>query len=286
MHYYEIDIFFNKKNYEQLYNVLYYNGIQHILEEDGFLKVYIEDNLKWKIDELRNTLTNTNIIPEKDFVIKKVENKNWNKEWEKTIEPVHIKDKIVVYPSWKKNKLKDTGDKILIEIDPKMSFGTGHNETTQIILEMMAENMTGNEKKLLDFGSGTGILAIAASKMGVDKVTAIEIDEDSIENAKEYFKINETEDIKLLKCDIKELKKSTFDVICANIISGVIIENLEEIYSRLIDNGKFFATGILKIEEQEVTSKLENHNFEIIKKYYKAEWLGIYAVKKQPDSSN
>lgn len=286
MHYYEIDIFFNKKNYDQLYNVLYYNGIQHILEEEGFLKVYIEDNLKWKIEELRNTLTNTNIIPEKDFIVKKVENKNWNKEWEKTIEPIHIKDRIIVYPSWKKSKLKDTEGKILIEIDPKMSFGTGHNETTQIILEMMAENLTGNEKKLLDFGSGTGILAIAASKMGIEKVTAIEIDDDSIENSKEYFKINETESIKLLKCDIKELTKGTFDVICANIISGVIIENLDEIYSRLVDKGKFFTTGILKIEERDMTDKLENNNFEILKKYYKAEWLGIYAIKKQPDSSN
>lgn len=286
MHYYEIDIFFNKKNYDQLYNVLYYNGIQHILEEEGFLKVYIEDNLKWKIDELRNTLTNTNIIPEKDFIVKKVENKNWNKEWEKTIEPIHIKDRIIVYPSWKKAKLKDTEGKILIEIDPKMSFGTGHNETTQIILEMMAENLTGNEKKLLDFGSGTGILAIAASKMGIEKVTAIEIDDDSIENAKEYFKINEIESIKLLKCDIKELTKGTFDVICANIISGVIIESLDEIYNRLVDKGKFFATGILKIEERDMTDKLENNNFEILKKYYKAEWLGIYAIKKQPDSSN
>lgn len=286
MHYYEIDIFFNNKNYDQLYNVLYYNGIQHILEEEGFLKVYIEDNLKWKIEELRNTLTNTNIIPEKDFIVKKVENKNWNKEWEKTIEPVLIKNKIIVYPSWKKAKLKDTEGKILIEIDPKMSFGTGHNETTQIILEMMAENLTGNEKKLLDFGSGTGILAIAASKMGIEKVTAIEIDDDSIENSKEYFKINETESIRLLKCDIKELKKGNFDVICANIISGVIIEYLDEIYSRLVDRGKFFATGILKIEERDMTDKLENNNFEILKKYYKAEWLGIYAIKKQPDSSN
>jgi ribosomal protein L11 methyltransferase len=286
MHYYEIDIFFNKKNYEQLYNVLYYNGVQHILEEEGFLKIYIEDNLKWKIEELRNTLTNTNIIPEKDFVIKKVENKNWNKEWEKTIEPVFIKDKIIVYPSWKKNKLKDTKDKILIEIDPKMSFGTGHNETTQIILEIMAENLDGKEKKLLDFGSGTGILAIAAAKMGIEKVTAIEIDEISIENAKEYFKINETENIRLLKSDIKELKKGNFDIICANIISGVIIENLAEIYQRLVNNGKFFATGILKIEERDITDKLEKNNFEILKKYYKAEWLGIYAIKKQPDSSN
>ncbi|HEX2787481.1 MAG TPA: 50S ribosomal protein L11 methyltransferase [Ignavibacteria bacterium] len=286
MHYYEIDIFFNKKNYEQLYNVLYYNGVQHILEEEGFLKIYIEDNLKWKIEELRNTLTNTNIIPEKDFVIKKVENKNWNKEWEKTIEPVFIKNKIIVYPSWKKNKLKDTKDKILIEIDPKMSFGTGHNETTQIILEMMAENLDGKEKKLLDFGSGTGILAIAAAKMGIEKVTAIEIDEISIENAKEYFKINETENIRLLKSDIKELKKGNFDVICANIISGVIIENLPEIYGRLVNNGKLFATGILKVEERDITDKLEKNDFEILKKYYKAEWLGIYAIKKQPDSSN
>src|SRR3990170_4461932 len=104
--YYELEIVFNEVNYESIYNTLYMFNITSILEENGNINVSKLDNL------------------------------DWNKEWEKTIEPVNIKNKIIIYPSWKKNEIKKFGEKIFIEIDPKMSFGTGHNETTQLILEL------------------------------------------------------------------------------------------------------------------------------------------------------
>lgn len=286
MFYYEIDIFYSKKNYQEIYNVLYYNGIQHILEEEGYLKIYIEDNLEWKIDELKNILTGTGVVREKDFIIKKFENKDWNKEWEKTIEPVNIKNKIIITPSWKKDTITDTENKIIIEIDPKMSFGTGHNETTQIMLEMMIENLEITDKKILDFGSGTGVLAIAAQKLGADKIVAIDNDDDAVENAKEYFEINHTTDIKLLKSELKELNDSGFDVILANIIRTVILENLSDMNFKLNNNGKLFLSGILKIEDKDISDALHENGFEILKKYYKSEWIGIYAIKIEQDSSN
>ncbi|HCA42384.1 MAG TPA: 50S ribosomal protein L11 methyltransferase, partial [Bacteroidetes bacterium] len=228
----------------------------------------------------------TGVVREKDFIIKKFENKDWNKEWEKTIEPVNIKNKIIITPSWKKDTITDTENKIIIEIDPKMSFGTGHNETTQIMLEMMIENLEITDKKILDFGSGTGVLAIAAQKLGADKIVAIDNDDDAVENAKEYFEINHTTDIKLLKSELKELNDSGFDVILANIIRTVILENLSDMNFKLNSNGKLFLSGILKIEDKDISDALHENGFEILKKYYKSEWIGIYAIKIEQDSSN
>lgn len=279
--YFEVQISFNKKNYEELYNTLYLNGIENLLEEDGLIKIYFDESDSGKIDLLKNDLLGNKIIKEKDFVFEKLENRNWNEEWENTIEPVYIKDKMIIYPSWKKDELKDTEGKILIEIDPKMSFGTGHNETTQLVLELMSENIESTEEKMLDFGTGTGILTIAGIKMGVDHAVAIDIDEDSIENAEEYFQKNSVhENVTLLKANISEIDEDSFDIVCANIIRSVIIENMEHISGKIKPNGKLFLSGILLSEDQEILEYLTQYYFEIQDIISSAEWIGIYAVKR------
>ncbi|MBK8549790.1 MAG: 50S ribosomal protein L11 methyltransferase [Ignavibacteria bacterium] len=279
--YYEVQIAFNKKNYDELYNKLYLEGIENILEEDGMLKIYFDADDTESINSLKEELLNSNIIREKEFSSEKLENKNWNEDWEKTIEPVYIRDKIIIYPSWKKNELKDPEGKILIEIDPKMSFGTGHNETTQLVLELMSDNVEGTEEKLLDFGTGTGILSIAGIKLGVGRAVAIDIDQDSIENAGEYFKRNSVhEKIVLAKSSISDLNEDSFDIICANIIRSVIIDNIEHISGKIKMNGKLFLSGILLSEDQEILEYLTQYEFEVADISSNAEWIGIYAVKR------
>ena len=279
--YYEVQIAFNKKNYEELYNRLYLNGIENILEENGSLKIYFDEKDSGKINLIKEELISSKIIKEKDFISEKFENKNWNREWENTIEPVYIKDKIIIYPSWKKEELKDPEGKILIEIDPKMSFGTGHNETTQLVLELMSENIENTDEKMLDYGTGTGILTIAGIKLGVNRAIAIDIDNDAIENAGEYFKRNLVhEKVKLIKANISEIDEEEFDVICANIIRSVIIENIEHISGKIKPNGKLFLSGILLTEDQEILEYLTQYYFEIQDIISSAEWIGIYAVKR------
>ena len=276
----EVRITFTKDNYEALQNALYMDGIKNILEEDGQLVIYFEEEDFESIESLKKSLLNEKIISEKAFSLRKFENKNWNEEWEKSIEPVYIRDKIIVYPSWKKNELKDHEGKILIEIDPKMSFGTGQNETTQLVLELMCDNLEGTESKLLDFGCGTGILTIAGIKLGVNEAVAIDIDDDSIENAGEYFiRNNVHHKIRLLKSDISGVEEDSFDVICANIIRSVIIDNIEHIRDKINSRGKLFLSGILISEDQEILEYLTQNDFEVVDIASKAEWIGIYAVK-------
>ncbi len=278
--YYEVKISFNKENYEHLQNRLYMQGIKNILEDNGFIIIYFAEIDAENIDSLKVFLLNEKVIKEKDFEVNKFINKNWNEEWEKSIEPVYIKNKIIVYPSWKKNALKNIEDKILIEIDPKMSFGTGHNETTQLILELMSDNLQGDERKLLDFGCGTGILTIAGLKLGVSEAIAIDIDEDSIQNANEYFRLNSVRHkVKLLKSNISDIEEDSFDVICANIIRNVIIENMEHISEKINPKGKLFLSGILISDDQEILECLTQNDFEVIDITVKSDWIGIYAIK-------
>jgi ribosomal protein L11 methyltransferase len=279
--YYELEIAFNKKNYESIYNHLYVSGIKNILEENGIIKVSLDESRHLELERIMKGLVGLGITPKNDVTLSKLDNLNWNKEWEKTIEPVYVHDRIIIYPSWKKNLLRNTKGKILIEIDPKMSFGTGHNETTQIILELMCKHISAKDKYMLDFGCGTGILAIAGIKLGLTKALAIDIDEDSIENAAEYLKVNKTNaKIELIKTDINEIEETGFDVIAANITSNVIIPNLPVIYDKLNDKGKVFLTGILFSEKVGVAVELIKNNFEIEDVIDKEEWTSFYAIKK------
>ncbi len=276
--YFEITIPFNKENFEQIENTLYYFGIENILEENGVVKIYIEDNNEELIEKIKSELKNNH---KTEIKVEKFTDKNWNAEWENSIQPVYIKDKIVIHSSWNKETVENPEGKILIEIDPKMSFGTGHNETTQIVLEMFCEYLDANDRTMLDFGAGTAVLSIAAAKLGVENILAIEIDVDSIENAKEYIRNNGVEKhIKLDNCNISHVEESGFDVIAANIIRSVITANLKHIHSKLKSGGKLFISGILIEEEELLINELQKFDIEIIEVRKKTEWLGVYARKK------
>lgn len=277
--YYEITIPFNPENYDNIQSVLYQAEIENSLEENGVIKIYIEEEKKELIDKVKTGLNNC--AGSIEIKIEKFEDRNWNDEWEKSIEPVYIKDKLIIHSSWNKDTVNNPEGKILIEIDPKMSFGTGHNETTQLVLEMLCEYLDADDKTMLDYGAGTAVLSIAAAKLGVQKIIAIDIDVDSIENAKEYINNNDVEKfIKLDNCNISHVEENNFDVIAANIIRSVITANLNHIYSKLKSGGKLFISGILIDEENLLIKELQKFDIEIIEVRKKAEWLGVYARKK------
>ena len=263
--------------YEELIANLLIFGIESFEETEEGIVFYSDETMEYKIEEIIASLKNK--FPEITIEDEEFREKNWNELWEKSIEPVYIKDKIVIYPAWKRLAINQDIP-VKIEIDPKMSFGTGHNETTQIVLEMMCEFLDKDDKFMLDFGSGTGVLSIAGIKMGLQNVIANDIDNDAIENSKEYFRINGVQDsVKLYQCSLNEIKETDFDIIAANIISGVIKSNIGIIYSKLKPSGKLFISGILINEKNDVMDFLTKNGFEIINISEKAEWLGIFCLK-------
>ncbi|MBS1517028.1 MAG: 50S ribosomal protein L11 methyltransferase [Bacteroidetes bacterium] len=278
--YFEIRISFGKSNYEEIMNQLYMEGVENILEENGQIILNMPEDAKEELDSLIKTLVLSGSVKKKDITSELLENKNWNHEWERSVEPVYISDKMIIYPSWKKDELKDHEGKILIEIDPKMSFGTGHNETTQLVLELMSEYLEGSEQYLFDFGCGTGILSIAGIKLGVKKALAVDIDADSIANAKEYAKINNVhKNIKFVNGSLEAGGDEIYDIVCANIIRSVILENIERISGMMKKGSKLFLSGILISEDQDILEHLVQYDFEIIDMQVSSEWIGIYAVR-------
>jgi len=278
-HYYEVVIPFTEENYELIQNTLYSFEVESILEEKGVFKIYFDEDRVSIIDELKNVLEKD--ASAKGISFQKFENKNWNSEWEKSIEPVYIKDRIVIHSSWNKSEIENPEVKILIEIDPKMSFGTGHNETTQLVLEMMTEYLENGDNTMLDYGCGTAVLSIAAAKLGVEKIIGVDIDVDAVENSKEYIKLNNvSEFIKIDNCNISSVEENNFDVIAANIIRSVITANMNHIHSKLKPGGKLFLSGILAEEEELIIALLNKFDFEVIEVRKKAEWLGAYARRK------
>lgn len=275
--YRKITLLLKVEKFEELITNLLLLGIDSFEEITDGIVFYTDDNIEYELDEIINSLRNK--FPDIIINIEEFTEKNWNELWAKSIEPVYIKDTIVIYSSRKKNSI-NRNIPVKIEIDPKMSFGTGHNETTQLVLEMMCDYLDKDDNFMLDFGSGTGILGIAGIELGVDKVIANEIDTDAIENSKEYFEINNVSDsIKLYQCRLNEITETDFDLIAANIISGVIKHNIQTIYAKLKPNGKLFLSGILIEEKNDITEFLEENGFTIKNISEKGEWLGIFCTK-------
>lgn len=279
MSYLEIEIQAPKEKFEEISALLYLAGIETILEEDTSLKFYLPEENWGTIENLDKDLLVNGFISEGDFKVRKFEDKNWNEEWEKSIQPVIVDDRFVIHTSWNRQTIGDTKGKILIEIDPKMAFGTGHNETTQLVLEMMSRYITGMEKKMLDYGCGTAVLAIGAIKLGLTQAIAIDIDPEAIENAEEYVEVNNvSEMVDLRIADISDIDEYGFDIICANIIRSVIEKNLHEIKRKLSPGGMFLISGVLIEEEKSIISSLIDAGFHIKKIIHKAEWIGVYAT--------
>ena len=276
--YFEIKFSFNENNKEEIYNYLYTQNVGSILEEENNLIIYIEDEKKSLFELVEKEVTEK--FPGTLIQNNKFEDKNWNDEWEKNIEPVYIKNRIVIFPSWKRGAISNKQDLIKIEIDPKMSFGTGHNETTQLVLELMCEHIDENDKNMLDYGSGTGVLSIAGINLGIEKAVAIDIDEDAILNAEEYFTINNVSDkILMYQKNIDKIEEKDFDVITANIIRTVIENNIKSISEKTKHNGKLFVSGVLINETERILEVLSGNGFTVKEILKKAEWLGIYAIK-------
>ncbi|MBI5403270.1 MAG: 50S ribosomal protein L11 methyltransferase [Ignavibacteriae bacterium] len=279
--YFELEVRFDGKNYEKIFEVLYLSGIHNILETENSIVVYFSEKEKNNVDTVTRELLSKKLADKKTLILKMLVNQDWDRNWKKSIKPVFIKKEIIVYPSWLKKSVNKFKNRILIEIDPKMSFGTGHNETTQLVLELMCDFRDTEDKYALDYGCGTAVLAIAAVKQGIKKAVAIDIDEDSIENAREYLKINKAENkIRLYRKDIYQIKEKNFDVVYANILRNVIEKNLGNIYKKLKSGGKLFISGVLAEEDDKISVSLRKNNFRIVDKRYKSEWLGIFAVKE------
>jgi ribosomal protein L11 methyltransferase len=182
------------------------------------------------------------------YEITLIPQKNWNEVWESNFEPIAIKDKIFVRATFHEPRPEFEFE---IVIDPKMAFGTGHHQTTSMMLELMLENdMAG--KKVLDMGCGTGILAIMASKLGAGEITAIDYDPVCYDSAIENAQLNGIQNITAL-CGSKEvILDEQFDVILANINRNILIDQMQRYSEVLKPDGELYLSGFYETPDLDI----------------------------------
>ena len=204
------------------------------------------------------------------YTFSKVEQQNWNAQWEQSFEPVQVDDFAVIRASF---HAPVAGVKHDIIITPKMSFGTGHHATTFLMIqEMSALNFTG--KTVIDFGTGTGVLAILAEKLGATTLLGIDNDDWSINNAKENIAANDCLRITLKKAD-EMTADNKADIILANINLNVIIANIVLIKNACLPNADILLSGLLKEDEAQMSEVLTKNGFQIQKIIHKNNWIAI-----------
>lgn len=181
---------------------------------------------------------------------------NWNEEWEKNqFEPIVVGTECIIHSSSQKDIQKVPYD---IQIDPKMSFGTGHHETTSMMLgELLKLDVEG--KSFLDMGCGTAVLAILACMKGSNRILGIDIDEWAVNNALENIRLNETNQIEIQLGDARLLEnQDSFDLIFANIHKNILINDMDSYAAKMHEGSQLFMSGFYQEDIPDITRKAES----------------------------
>ena len=193
---------------------------------------------------------------------------DWHLNWKDNFQPIEIDNDLIIVPDWDQNTYHN---KHMIKIRPGMAFGTGHHETTFLMLKHLIKNIKADDS-VLDLGSGSGILSIASHICNASKITSIEYDEDCRNNFLENLEINEIEnqDINFIIGDVLSLKEFNYDIILANINKNIIKELIPNLKNT---NAKILLSGLLDQDQSEIESLLKLHNMNLIYKDQYNEWI-------------
>lgn len=227
-------------------------GFDGFLETDDGFCAYIDqklfnENLIKKLSSFCNKKIHI------DYTIKIISEQNWNAEWERNFTPVNVLNQCYIRAPFHPKKSEIP---LEIIIEPKMSFGTGHHETTHLMVQLLLQNDVKN-KSLLDMGCGTGVLAILARKLGAGPVHAIDIDNWSFENTLENIATNNVEEINVELGDVSLIKNRTFDIIFANINRNILLNDIPEYSASLNQSGILALSGFYQQDLDTIKSRCE-----------------------------
>lgn len=210
------------------------------------------------------------------YEIKTIAKTNWNQEWEKNYDPIQVGNDIYVRATFHDPKPEF---KYEIVVNPQMSFGTGHHETTHQLLALQLA-FDHQEKAVLDVGSGTGILAIMAAKLGAKSVAATDIDDWCVENALQNFALNHIEAEFVKQGTLAELRLNTiYDILLANINTHVLLDEMHLYYQLLTNKGILFLSGFYETDQPKIKAKAHELGFEIQKQTTKNNWVALVLKK-------
>lgn len=254
------------------------------LEQGAVVKGYIPESadLVEKIDLIKDSIRN---LPEFGLNIGsgevstlEVHEEDWSTSWKKYYKPTKIGNSIVIKPTWE--EYEPENGEIIIEMDPGMAFGTGTHETTMMCVKQL-EKRVSKESTVFDIGTGSGILAIVAAKLGAKKTIGVDFDEVAVNVAKKNVIENKVDDIvEIRHGNLMDVVTEKADLVVANIIADVIIILSKEIKNFLNNNGLFISSGIILDKIEEVKENLIANGLEIVEVETMGEWAVIVSKIK------
>ncbi|MDB0438174.1 50S ribosomal protein L11 methyltransferase [Clostridioides difficile] len=264
------------------------------VEEEVFKKNE-EDNvlIKTYVSEEKNVMEFVEIIKQKvlglkDFGIDigegsvsldQVNEADWANAWKAYYKPTKVGQRVVVKPTWEDYDMQE-GD-LIIELDPGMAFGTGTHETTSMCIREL-EKYVNKDSKVFDIGCGSGILAIAAAKLGAKEVVAVDLDEVAVKVAKENVIENKVEEnVSVMHGNLTDVIKDKADVIVANIIADIIKILAKDVQNFMKEDAIFISSGIILDKVEEVKESLVENGFEIVEVQKLGEWSAIVSKLKK-----
>ena len=250
-------------------------GFESFEETESGLKAYIQEPL-WNKDAFQAMPYLNNPGWEVSWRTDWIEPRNWNAEWEKEYDPIRVRNLCVVRAPFHQ---APEGIPYDIVISPKMSFGTGHHQTTFLMLDYLLD-MDLKGKAVLDVGSGTGVLAILAGMKGAAEVTAIDIDPWAFENCRENTERNNQEGIEVLQGEVSVVQERQYDVVLANINKNVLLSDLRTYAGVLIDDGVLLLSGFYRQDLQDLQNSASNHGLEYLDSRELDNWTAARFLKK------
>lgn len=288
----DVNVFDEFLNYDTLNWDYFDDDLKRMKDIESCIKVYLADNnqgreLLNKIYEFIEELKKDNMNIELGNLrveTRVINDEDWANNWKEYFKPFVISDKVIIKPSWEDYSEPSEG-KIILEIDPGMSFGTGQHHTTRLCIEQIIKHIH-KDMEVLDMGCGSGILSIAALLLGAKSCTGVDIDENSVRIARENAELNNINqdrftvylgDVTEDKALQEKIGYNKYDMIAVNIIAQVIMSMSYTFPKFLKKGGLVIASGIIKKYLQEVTDNFENLGFEIIEINESEEWVSITA---------
>ncbi len=253
-------------------------GFSGFLQEDDLLAAYVPfadwtPVLKARIASVLGRFGRQFPSLDMNYEVRSVKEENWNARWERSAGIIEATKRIIIKPSWKKLRPRDRG-KIVLHIDPKMSFGTGHHETTRLCLTLLEERLP-RGGSVLDLGCGTGVLSIAASKLGARTVTAVDNDEWACRNARENVKRNRVKGVRIIQGTLRDVPPRSFDLLLSNIDFPTNLKLLPSLMRKTTPGGSVILSGLLASNLPRLLDALRGRKLVPTECIEENEWIAV-----------
>ncbi|RFU61341.1 50S ribosomal protein L11 methyltransferase [Bacillus sp. V59.32b] len=274
------------KEREDVFGEIYQLNPADYPEEGVIVKAYLPVNsfLGETVDAIKEAINNLLLfdidLGRNSVSISEVNEEEWATAWKKYYNPVKISERFTIVPTWE-NYEPVSSDELIIELDPGMAFGTGTHPTTVMCIQALERTVKPGDT-VVDVGTGSGVLSIAAGLLQAQRVTALDLDEVAVASAKLNVKLNKVQNlVSVSQNNLLDGVSAAADVVVANILAEVIVRFTDEVAKVVKPGGYFIASGIIQPKKQEVKDAIIASGFEIEETMLMEDWVALIARRKQ-----